>query len=108
MALGGGRHPAFPAPAQAVHPGYGFLSENATFAAAVEAAGCAFVGPGGEAIRAMGDKIESKRLAADAGVDTIPGFLGVLKDADQVRVPGITPLMLHDPKSGPSCYMLLS
>ena len=68
-----------------MHPGYGFLSENATFAAAVEAAGCAFVGPGGEAIRAMGDKIESKRLAADAGVDTIPGFLGVLKDADEVR-----------------------
>ena len=66
-----------------MHPGYGFLSENATFAAAVEAAGAAFIGPNGEAIRAMGDKIESKKLAADAGVDTIPGFLGVLKDADE-------------------------
>ena len=69
--------------AQAVHPGYGFLSENAAFSEAVEAEGVAFVGPRGDAIRAMGDKIESKKLAAEAGVDTIPGFLGVLRDADE-------------------------
>ena len=69
--------------AQAVHPGYGFLSENAVFADAVEAEGVAFVGPRGDAISAMGDKIESKKLAAAAGVDTIPGFLGVLRDADE-------------------------
>ncbi len=69
--------------AQAVHPGYGFLSENAAFAEAVEAEGVAFVGPGAHAIRAMGDKIESKNLAKAAGVDTIPGFMGVLKDEDE-------------------------
>ena len=60
--------------AEAVHPGYGFLSENAAFSEAVEAAGVAFVGPAAFAINAMGDKIESKRLAAEAGVTTIPGF----------------------------------
>ena len=69
--------------AQAVHPGYGFLSENAAFSEAVEAEGKAFVGPGPFAIRAMGDKIESKKLAAEAGVDTIPGFLGVLSGEDE-------------------------
>ena len=57
----------------AVHPGYGFLSENAGFSEAVEKAGAAFVGPGPFAIRAMGDKIESKKLADEAGVFTIPG-----------------------------------
>ena len=69
--------------AQAVHPGYGFLSENQSFAKALDAAGIAFIGPNVEAIYAMGDKIESKKLAAAAGVDTIPGFLGVLRDADE-------------------------
>lgn len=69
--------------AQAVHPGYGFLSENAPFAEAVEQAGVAFLGPGSSAIHAMGDKIESKRLAAEAGVSTIPGFLGVLRDGKE-------------------------
>ena len=69
--------------AEAVHPGYGFLSENAAFCEAVEAAGAAFVGPGVHAIQAMGDKIESKQLAAAAGVSTIPGVLGVLKSADE-------------------------
>ena len=69
--------------AEAVHPGYGFLSENAEFAEAVTAAGAAFVGPGAFAIRAMGDKIESKRLAASAGVSTIPGVESVLKNADE-------------------------
>jgi len=73
--------------ATAVHPGYGFLSENAAFAEAVTAAGAAFVGPPAGAIRAMGDKIESKRLAAAAGVSTIPGVLGVLGSAEEaVRV----------------------
>ena len=69
--------------AQAVHPGYGFLSENAAFAEALAAAGVVFIGPGPEAIRAMGDKLESKRLAAQAGVGTIPGYDGILENADQ-------------------------
>ena len=68
--------------AQAVHPGYGFLSENADFARALEAAGVAFIGPGVKAIAAMGDKIESKRLAQAAGVATVPGHAGVAGDAD--------------------------
>lgn len=69
--------------AEAVHPGYGFLSENADFAEACEAQGVAFIGPRAFSIRAMGDKIESKKLADAAGVSTIPGFLGVLKDAKE-------------------------
>ena len=68
--------------AQAVAPGYGFLSENAEFARRVRDMGIAFVGPPAEAIDAMGDKITSKQIAIDAGVNTIPGFQGVLKDAD--------------------------
>ncbi|MBV9862435.1 MAG: acetyl/propionyl/methylcrotonyl-CoA carboxylase subunit alpha [Alphaproteobacteria bacterium] len=67
--------------AEAVHPGYGFLSENAGFARALEAAGISFIGPGPDAIAAMGDKIESKRLAHAAGVSTVPGYLGVVPDA---------------------------
>ena len=59
--------------AEAVHPGYGFLSENAGFAQALEAAGIVFIGPPAAAIRAMGDKIEAKRLAAAAGVSIVPG-----------------------------------
>ncbi len=59
--------------AEAVHPGYGFLSENALFAEALAAAGIVFIGPPVAAIRAMGDKIESKRLAEAAGVSTVPG-----------------------------------
>jgi propionyl-CoA carboxylase alpha chain len=61
--------------AQAVHPGYGFLSENAALAAALEAAGIVFIGPDARAIAAVGDKIESKKLAAAAGVATVPGHL---------------------------------
>jgi propionyl-CoA carboxylase alpha chain len=68
--------------AEAVHPGYGFLSENAGFAKALEAAGVAFIGPAPHAIGAMGDKIESKILAIKAGVPTVPGHAGVIADAD--------------------------
>ena len=68
--------------AQAVHPGYGFLSENAEFCALLAAAGIIFIGPKTHAIKAMGDKITSKKLAAEAGVNTIPGFTGVLRDSE--------------------------
>ncbi|HEY4037235.1 MAG TPA: biotin carboxylase N-terminal domain-containing protein, partial [Burkholderiaceae bacterium] len=69
--------------AQAVHPGYGFLSENAAFCARLESEGIVFIGPKAESIRAMGDKIASKRLAEAAGVSTIPGCTDVIADADQ-------------------------
>ncbi|XP_029460364.1 propionyl-CoA carboxylase alpha chain, mitochondrial isoform X3 [Rhinatrema bivittatum] len=73
--------------AQAVHPGYGFLSENKEFARRLAAAGVIFIGPDTHAIQAMGDKIESKLLAKNAKVNTIPGFDGVVKDADEaVRI----------------------
>src|SRR6059058_1075147 len=66
--------------AQAVHPGYGFLSEREAFPRALEAAGIVFIGPNPGAIAAMGDKIESKKAAAKAAVSTVPGFLGVIED----------------------------
>jgi propionyl-CoA carboxylase alpha chain len=69
--------------AQAVHPGYGFLSENAAFAKALEKEKIAFIGPGIKAIAAMGDKIESKKLAHEAGVSTVPGYMGILKDGKE-------------------------
>ncbi|CAA7615600.1 putative acyl-CoA carboxylase biotin-carrying subunit alpha chain [Magnetospirillum sp. LM-5] len=69
--------------AQAVHPGYGFLSEKREFQEALAKAGIAFIGPDAHAIFAMGDKIESKKLAREAGVNTVPGYLGVIKDADE-------------------------
>ncbi len=69
--------------AEAIHPGYGFLSENPAFARALEEAGIVFVGPNVRAIEAMGDKIESKKLAAKAKVSTVPGHLGVIKDAKE-------------------------
>ncbi len=69
--------------AEAVHPGYGFLSENAEFAKSLAAAGVAFIGPGERAITSMGDKITSKRIAAEAGVHTIPGFEGEIEGPDQ-------------------------
>lgn len=67
--------------AQAVHPGYGFLSERASFCEALEKEGIVFIGPKPKAIRAMGDKIESKKFADAARVSTVPGYLGVIEDA---------------------------
>jgi propionyl-CoA carboxylase alpha chain len=69
--------------AEAVHPGYGFLSERTTFAKALEKAGIAFIGPPPKAIAAMGDKIESKKLAQKAGVNVVPGYLGDIATTDQ-------------------------
>jgi propionyl-CoA carboxylase alpha chain len=68
--------------AEAVHPGYGFLSENAQFSQALADAGIVFIGPGQHAITTMGDKITSKRLAQDAGVNTIPGYTDVIDGPD--------------------------
>ena len=68
--------------AEAVHPGYGFLSENPAFARALAKAGVTFIGPPTPAIAAMGDKIESKKLAREAGVSSVPGHLDVVPDAD--------------------------
>ena len=69
--------------AEAVHPGYGFLSENPKFAEALEAAGVAFIGPPKGAIEAMGDKITSKKIAQEAGVSTVPGYMGLIEDAQE-------------------------
>jgi len=69
--------------AEAIHPGYGFLSERASFVEAVQAAGIAFIGPDPKAIEAMGDKITSKKLAEEAGVSIVPGHMGIIKDADE-------------------------
>ncbi len=69
--------------AEAVHPGYGFLSENRKFAEALAAEGVAFIGPPASAIEAMGDKITSKKLAAEAGVSTVPGYMGLIADAEE-------------------------
>lgn len=75
--------------ADAIHPGYGFLSENAAFAEALAVAGIVFIGPGADAIKAMGDKIESKKLASEAGVSIIPGCPDVIADAEEaVRIAG--------------------
>ena len=75
--------------AEAVHPGYGFLSENPKFAQALEAEGVAFIGPPVGAIEAMGDKITSKKIAQDAGVSTVPGHMGLIEDADEaIRISG--------------------
>ncbi|MCC1480650.1 acetyl-CoA carboxylase biotin carboxylase subunit [Roseibaca sp. Y0-43] len=69
--------------AEAVHPGYGFLSENMKFAEALAKEGVAFIGPPAGAIEAMGDKITSKKLAQEAGVSTVPGYMGLISDADE-------------------------
>jgi propionyl-CoA carboxylase alpha chain len=73
--------------ADCIHPGYGFLSERESFAKACAEAGIAFVGPPPKAIAAMGDKIESKKLAKAAGVNVVPGFVGVIEDTEHaVRI----------------------
>jgi len=73
--------------AEAVHPGYGFLSENPKFADALDAAGVAFIGPPKGAIEAMGDKITSKKIAQEADVSTVPGYMGLIEDAEEaVRI----------------------
>ncbi len=69
--------------AEAVHPGYGFLSERSAFPNALAKSGIVFIGPNSHAIDAMGDKIESKKAAAAAGVSTVPGHLGIIKDEDE-------------------------
>ncbi len=75
--------------AEAVHPGYGFLSERESFARALADAGIAFIGPPPNAIAAMGDKIESKKLAQQAGVNVVPGYLGEIADTEEaVRIAG--------------------
>jgi propionyl-CoA carboxylase alpha chain len=71
--------------AAAVHPGYGFLSENAEFARALQRAGVALIGPTPEAIKMMGDKIESKKIAVKAGVNTVPGTLDVVTSAKEAK-----------------------
>jgi propionyl-CoA carboxylase alpha chain len=71
--------------AEAVHPGYGFLSERASFCAALEKQGIVFIGPKPRAIEAMGDKIESKKFANAADVSTVPGWLGVIEDASHAE-----------------------
>ncbi|HQE00255.1 MAG TPA: acetyl/propionyl/methylcrotonyl-CoA carboxylase subunit alpha [Novosphingobium sp.] len=73
--------------AEAVHPGYGFLSERTSFAEALAAEGIEFIGPPVNAIAAMGDKIESKKLAKEAGVNVVPGFVGEIEDTEHaVRI----------------------
>ena len=69
----------------AVHPGYGFLSENAKFCEALDEAGITFIGPPASAIKSMGDKITSKKIAVEAGVSTVPGFLGEVKSGQEAK-----------------------
>lgn len=73
--------------AEAVHPGYGFLSERAAFSQALKDNGIVFIGPNPHAIAAMGDKIESKKAASAAGVSTVPGYMGIIDDEnDAVKI----------------------
>lgn len=77
--------------AQAVHPGYGFLSENFKFCQALDEHGVTFIGPSVDAMAKMGDKIESKIIAKDAKVHTIPGFNGIVENVDHAISLGIIP-----------------
>jgi propionyl-CoA carboxylase alpha chain len=89
--------------AEAVHPGYGFLSERASFVEALTAAGIAFIGPPAPAIAAMGDKIESKRRALSAGVSVVPGFVGEINGTEHAVeiAAGITyPVMMKASAGG--------
>ena len=81
-------HAARRSDADAIHPGYGFLSENWRFAEAVARAGLTFIGPPAEAVRAMGDKTEARRLMAAAGVPTMPGSPGPIADAAEAEALG--------------------
>ena len=91
---------------QAVHPGYGFLAENASFAARCEQQGITFVGPPPAAIRCMGDKALAKRTMAEGGLPTIPGSEGVLAGFDVQQVPaavvvaGLTDHLTVEPDLG--------
>lgn len=69
--------------AQAVHPGYGFLSENANFANSLKREGITLIGPSALAIKQMGDKVEAKKIAMEAGVTTVPGYMGIINNATQ-------------------------
>jgi len=69
--------------AQAVHPGYGFLSENANFANTLKREGVTLIGPSAQAIKQMGDKIEAKKIATEAGVTTVPGYMGIIGNVSQ-------------------------
>jgi acetyl-CoA carboxylase biotin carboxylase subunit len=88
--------------AQAIHPGYGFLSENADFSAACEAEGLAFIGPGAAAILAMGDKAEAKESVSAAGVPVVPGSLEPVGDAEAKRMAADIgyPVLLKAAKGG--------
>lgn len=69
--------------AQAVHPGYGFLAENANFANILKREGITLIGPSAKIIKSMGDKIEAKKIAIDSGVSTVPGYMGTINNLDQ-------------------------
>ena len=84
----------------AIHPGYGFLSENADFADAVVAAGMIFVGPTGAAIRLLGDKVTARRVAAEAGVPTVPGSEGRVSDLAGSKEDRLRNRLPRDDQSG--------
>ena len=89
--------------AEAIHPGFGFLSENAGFVKAVEDAGLVFIGPGADAIASMGDKITSKNIAEKAGVSTVPGTPDAIEDVNEAArmAEGIGyPVMIKAPAGG--------
>lgn len=71
--------------AQAIHPGYGFLSENANFANALKREGIILIGPSAQSIKKFGDKIEAKKIASESGVNTVPGYLGIIKSLEQAN-----------------------